>query len=194
MKKSTLKRMLELSDIKPVIKESKMSHSNFELVKSSSDGKSYAIVREGKKYHIKETETRENLKESDFDYVGGYMNKTKKSFNSFSDATRHLNLMFEEINNHYDVKSTNILESDDILSEKKFVLKLNKKKKTKEDNTEMKTFRFCGSYRAFLLNLFHIQIFFIGRIFNNLRRQRLCRFRAELFHLFGSAHDIAPSR
>ena len=131
MRKSTLKRMLELSDIKPVIKESKMSHSNFELVKSSVDGKTYAIVRESKKYHIKETETKENLSESDFDYVGGYMNKMKKSFKSFSDATKHLNLMFEEINNHYDTESNNILESDDVLTEKKFVLKLNKKKTTK---------------------------------------------------------------
>ena len=131
MRKSTLKRMLELSDIKPVIKESKMSHSNFELVKSSVDGKTYAIVRESNRYHIKETKTKENLIESDFDYVGGYMNKMKKSFTSFSDATKHLNLMFEEINNHYDTESNNILESDNVLAEKKFVLKLNKKKTTK---------------------------------------------------------------
>ena len=129
MRKSTLKRMLELSDIKPVIKESKMSHSNFELVKSSVDGKTYAIVRESNRYHIKETKTKENLIESDFDYVGGYMNKMKKSFTSFSDATKHLNLMFEEINNHYNTESNNILESDSILTEKKFVLKLNKKSK-----------------------------------------------------------------
>ena len=54
----------------------------------------------------------------------------KKSFNSFSEATRGLNFMFEEINNHYENNGTNILESDDVLSEKKFVLKLNKKKKT----------------------------------------------------------------
>ena len=133
MRKSTLNRMLQLADIKPVIKESKMSLSNFELVKSSVDGKTYAIVRESKKYHIKETETKENLSESDFDYVGGHMNKMKKSFKSFSDATKHLNLMFEEINNHYDVKSTNILESDNVLTEKKFVLKLNKKKTTKPE-------------------------------------------------------------
>ena len=131
MRKSTLNRMLELSNIKPVIKEGKMNLSNFELVKKSINGKTYAIVRENRNYHIKETQTKEKLMESDFDYIGGYMNKMKKSFNSFSDATKHLNLMFEEINNHYDVKSTNILESDSILTEKKFVLKLNKKKTTK---------------------------------------------------------------
>ena len=132
MRKSTLNRMLELADIKPVIKESKMNLSNFELVKESVDGNTYAIVRENKKYHIKETQTKEILTESDFDYVGGVANKIKKSFNSFSDATRELNFMFEEINNRYDVGYTDILESSDLLLEKKFVLKLDKKKSTKK--------------------------------------------------------------
>ena len=131
MKKSTLNRMLKLADIKPVIKESKMSLSNFELVKNSADGNTYAIVRENKRYHIKQAQTKENLIESDFDYVGGVANKTKRSFTSFSEATRNLNLMFEEINNHYENENTNILESDEVLSEKKFVLKLGKKKKSK---------------------------------------------------------------
>ena len=130
MRKSTLQRMLQLADIKPVIKESKMSLSNFELVKNSVDGNTYAIVRENKKYHIKQAQTKENLVESDFDYVGGVANKMKKAFNSFSEATRGLNFMFEEINNHHENSGTNILESDEVLSEKKFVLKLNKKKKT----------------------------------------------------------------
>jgi len=44
MKKSTLNRMLELADIKPLIKESKMNLSNFELVKESADGNTYVIV------------------------------------------------------------------------------------------------------------------------------------------------------
>ena len=131
MKKSTLNRMLKLADIKPVIKESKMSLSNFELVKNSADGNTYAIVRENKRYHIKQAQTKEDLIESDFDYVGGVANKTKRSFTSFSEATRNLNLMFEEINNHYENENTNILESDEVLSEKKFVLKLGKKKKSK---------------------------------------------------------------
>ena len=131
MRKSTLNRMLELSNIKTLNEDKKINLSNFDLVKESVNGKTYAIVRENKKYHIKEAETKENLSESDFDYVGGVANKTKKSFTSFSEATRKLNFMFEEINNHYDVESTNILESEDILSEKKFVLKLNKKKTTK---------------------------------------------------------------
>ena len=127
MKKSTLNRMLELADIKPIIKESKMSLSNFELVKESANGNTYAIVRENKKYFIKSTETKDSITESQFDYIGGISNKNKTSFSSFEKATRHLNLMFEEINNHYDVENVNILESNR-LDEKKFVLKMKKKK------------------------------------------------------------------
>ena len=125
MKKSTLNRMLELADIKPVIKESKMNLSNFALVKESADGNTYAIVRENKKYHIKSTQTKNSLTESEFDYVGGVANK--KSFSSFEKATRHLNLMFEEINNHYDVGNVNILESDAF--KRKKVCTKNKKEK-----------------------------------------------------------------
>ena len=128
MRDKTLKRMLELADIKPIIKESKQTLlSSMEIVKKSVDGNTYAIVRENKKYFIKSTKTKENLKESDFDYIGGIQNKTKKSFNSFSDVTKHLNLMFEEINNHSNVDNVNILESD-LLNEKKYILKLKKPK------------------------------------------------------------------
>ena len=45
--------------------------------------------------------------------------------------------MFEEINNHYDTKGVNLLESDDVLSEKKYVLKLNKPKKEKEPEFDL---------------------------------------------------------
>ena len=120
--------MLKLADIKPIIKESKKALlSSMEIVKEAVDGNTYAIVRENKRYFIKSAETKENLQESDFDYIGGIQNKTKKSFSSFSDATKHLNLMFEEINNHSDVDNINILESD-LLGEKKYVLKLPKPK------------------------------------------------------------------
>ena len=47
--------------------------------------------------------------------------------------------MFEEINNHHENESTDILESDEVLSEKKFVLKLDKKKKTKSVSSSRRT-------------------------------------------------------
>jgi uncharacterized protein YfkK (UPF0435 family) len=127
MNKKLLNRMLELSNIKPVIKEEKMSLSNFELVKESVNGKIYAVVREQNKYYIKNADSKNNINESDFDYIGGIVNKGKKSFYSYEEAVKHLNLMFEEINNHYNVDNVNLLESD-VLNEKKFILKLKNKK------------------------------------------------------------------
>lgn len=130
MKKSTLNKMLDLSNINST-KESNVL-SSFDLVKESVNGNTYAIIRENKKYYIKETKTTKDLKESDFDYIGGVANKAKNNFKSFSEAAKHLNLMFEEINNHFDVSNVNILESDS-LNEKKYVLKLDKKKPKKEE-------------------------------------------------------------
>ena len=130
MKKSTLNKMLDLSNINPT-KESDVL-SSFDLIKESVNGNTYAIIRENKKYYIKETKTTKDLKESDFDYIGGVANKAKNNFKSFSEAAKHLNLMFEEINNHFDVSNVNILESDS-LNEKKYVLKLDKKKSKKQE-------------------------------------------------------------
>ena len=146
MRKSTLNKMLALSNIEST-KGGNNNLSSFDLVKESVNGNTYAIIRENKKYYIKESKTTEDLKESDFDYVGGVANKAKNYFNSFSEATRHLNLMFEEINNHYDVDNVNILESD-LLDEKKYVLKLDKKKPKKEEPAVEDEFDFGGEEEA----------------------------------------------
>lgn len=130
MRKSTLNKMLALSNINSTNGGDNLP--SFDLVKESVNGNTYVISRENKKYYIKESKTTENLKESDFDYVGGVANKAKNNFKSFSEAAKHLNLMFEEINNHYDVENVNILESDS-LNEKKYVLKLDKKKSKVEE-------------------------------------------------------------
>jgi hypothetical protein len=127
MNKKQLKRMLELSDIKPIT-ENRNDLSAIELLKKASDNKVYGVIRENRKYYIKTSDNTENLTESDFDYIGGVHNKPKYSYRSFEDATRHLNLMFEEINRTYGNKEVNILESDvELLDEKKFVLKQPKK-------------------------------------------------------------------
>ena len=91
------------------------------------------IVRENKKYYIKSSETKENINESDFDYLHGLANKMKSSYPSFEKATKQLNLLFEGINRDFDSEDVNVLENDGILSEKKFVLKLNKKKQPKKE-------------------------------------------------------------
>ena len=60
-----LERMRQLMGIKP-INESKLTNSSLELVKKSTSGKFYGIVKENKKYFIKES-----INGSDFDFIGG---------------------------------------------------------------------------------------------------------------------------
>ena len=128
MNKKTLNRMLELANIKPMT-ENKVELSTLDLVKKAANDKVYAIVRENRKYFIKVTDKKQSLTESDFNYIGGVANKTKHSYNSFEEASKHLNLMFDELNRLNEGSFTNVLESDiHLLDEKKYVLKLNKPK------------------------------------------------------------------
>ena len=108
-----LQRMKNLMGIKKPINESN-TLSSTELIKESSNGKFYGIVRENKKYFIKESNDGIN-----FDFIGGLVNKTKNQFESYEQAVRRLNLMLED---------TDVL-TPDIISEKKFVIKTKKKKK-----------------------------------------------------------------
>ena len=108
-----LQRMKNLMGIKKPINESNILSST-ELIKEVSNGKFYGIVRENKKYFIKESNDGIN-----FDFIGGLANKTKNQFESYEQAVRRLNLMLED---------TDVL-TPDIISEKKFVIKTKKKKK-----------------------------------------------------------------
>ena len=109
-----LQRMKELMGNKKPINEN-TSTSAVELVKKSPNGKVYGIVRENRKYFIKESNNG-----TDFDFIGGVANKTKNQHHSYEEAVRQLNLMFEDFNRSYNIQGgTNILESDNI-QEKKF--------------------------------------------------------------------------
>lgn len=125
-----LKRQLELAGIKPINESKTNTLSNIELVKKASSGDSYAIIRENRKWYIKVTDKDGILTESDFDYIGGVANKPKHSYTSFSEATKGLNFMFEQLNRyHGNAVGVNILESDEeLLDEKKYVLKTKKPK------------------------------------------------------------------
>jgi len=115
-----LQRMKDLMGIRKPINESNVLSST-ELIKEAPNGKFYGIVRENKKYFIKESNDGVN-----FDFIGGLVNKTKNQFESYEQAVRRLNLMLED---------TNVL-TPDIISEKKFVIKTKKKKKKAETEDE----------------------------------------------------------
>jgi len=114
-----LQRMISLMGNKKPITENKI-HSSLELIKKSPNGKYYGIVRETKKYYIKESNDGSN-----FDFIGGTANKLKNQFESYEQAVRRLNLMLE---------NTDVL-TPDIIEEKKFVIKT-KKKKSVEPTTD----------------------------------------------------------
>lgn len=125
-----IKRQLELAGIKPLVENRINKLSNIDVIKKASDGKIYAIIRENRKYYIKTTNKTENLIESDFDYIGGVANKPKHSYGSFSDATKAMNFMFEQINENIGGDNINILKSDvELLDETKYVLKSKNKPK-----------------------------------------------------------------
>jgi hypothetical protein len=144
MNKKQLQKMLRLADVKKPLNEG-LKTSAIELIKSAADGNTYAIVRENRTYYIMKTETKTQLTESDFNYIGGLQNRTKNSFRAFDDAVSRLNLMFNDINRErrisesVDMKTfdyilkegvyVQISEDKEQLDEKKFILKQPKPKK-----------------------------------------------------------------
>lgn len=118
--------MLRLADMKPIT-ENTNTLSSIETIKKAANGKTYAIVRENRKWFVKVTDKVKDLNESDFDYIGGIRNKPKYSYNSFGEASRNMNFIFEEVNRLNGGNSVNILESDEeLLDEKKYILKQKK--------------------------------------------------------------------
>jgi len=89
----------------------KVQH-NFELVKKGSDGNAYAIVKENSNYFIKKAVIKEGLKYSDFNYIGGLANKMDVVYESFSKATKQLNLRLIEMNETYGGEVENIFQND----------------------------------------------------------------------------------
>lgn len=116
-----LQRMRDLMGNKTPINEN-VSNSAVTLVKKSPNGKSYGIVRENTKYFIKESTDGKN-----FDFIGGLANKTKNQYSSYEEATKHLNIMFEDLNRTYGIQEGTDILSSDIIEEKRFVLKSKKK-------------------------------------------------------------------
>lgn len=63
-----------------------------------ADGKVYGILREGSKYYIKTTEKgKETIAES-YEYIGGFLEKTKNAYSSYNAASKHLESMIMNLN------------------------------------------------------------------------------------------------
>lgn len=111
-----INRMKSLMGVSHITENTK--RSVVELTKRGPDGKVYGIVRENHKYFIKVAESSNNLVAEDFDYIGGLKNKTDKSYDSYSEATKHLNLKFISLNEALGkTEIINVLENDNLLGE-----------------------------------------------------------------------------
>jgi hypothetical protein len=88
-----LKRILELTYFNE--KNKKSNTNKAELVKESTNGGVYGIVKEKDGYYVKR-----GLNESSLDYIGGMFMKNKNRFSSYSEAAKRLNLLQgqEELN------------------------------------------------------------------------------------------------
>lgn len=91
-----LNRILEIAGIKKEsINESKpligkLSNILHEAV--AANGEEYAIVQEQNHVYLK------TKKGDEYDYITGVQNIREHSYKSYSDAMKHLNLMFKQIN------------------------------------------------------------------------------------------------
>lgn len=109
-------RMRSLMSLAP-INENK-HNSVVELTKLGPDGKVYGIVRENHNYFIKIADNKKNLTVEDFKYIGGLQNKTDKVFESYSKATKQLNLKFISLNESLGkTDKIDILKNDNLLAE-----------------------------------------------------------------------------
>jgi hypothetical protein len=88
-----LKRILELTYFNE--KNKKSNTNKAELVKESTNGGVYGIVKEKDGYYVKR-----GLNESSLDYIGGMFMKNKNRFSSYAEASKRLNLLQgqEELN------------------------------------------------------------------------------------------------
>jgi hypothetical protein len=82
-----LKRILELTYYNNNNKSS-ASSKTAELVRESTNGSVYGIVKEKDGYYVKK-----GLNESSLDYIGGMFMKNKNKFSSYSDAFKRLELL-----------------------------------------------------------------------------------------------------
>lgn len=94
-------RMRELAAVnKQVVKESKSTSTLLEY-KKAGDGRLYGIVKENQAYFIKTAQSKKEVSEADFAYIGGLSNITEYKCGSLTEAQRVLNTKVMTVNETY---------------------------------------------------------------------------------------------
>lgn len=110
--KESINRIKELMQMTP-IKEG-VDRSTEVITKLGPDGKAYAIIKENNEYYIKRSDKTSGVVMEDFNYIGGLKNKKSECYDSYSEATKQLNMRFINIAESPEQKMFNILRNDNL--------------------------------------------------------------------------------
>ena len=87
------------------------SQSVVEYKTEGADGKTYGIIREGKKFYIKCAPKKDTeVLAEDFDYIGGFMNKKQYEYLTYPIASKQLELKLMSVNEACAVKKPVMVE------------------------------------------------------------------------------------
>lgn len=89
------------------LKTETKQYSTVEYSKKAADGKTYGIIREGNKYHIKVADVK-NPSKSDFNYIGGFANHKTNMFESYANAQKHFDMKMRSLNEAYGKVGENV--------------------------------------------------------------------------------------
>jgi len=125
-----IKRIMEIARFGETHKNKEYHTSTTSFRKKGADGNTYAIIQERDGYYLKR-----GIKESELDYVSGFMNKKRDHFKSYGAALKRMNLIFKPLNEEfndgigdgmyeqYETVITNETENEEEMDEQdKFVL------------------------------------------------------------------------
>lgn len=94
-----LKRMKDLMSYGVNESTARESQSVVEYKTEGADGKTYGIIREGKKFYIKTAPKKDTeVLAEDFDYIGGFMNRKEYEYLTYPMASKQLELKLMSVN------------------------------------------------------------------------------------------------
>lgn len=79
------------------LKTESKPYSSVEYERVGADGRTYGIIREGSKFHIKVSDKKKPLRE-DYSYIGGFANHKTNMFESYANALKHFDMKMSSIN------------------------------------------------------------------------------------------------
>ena len=94
----SLMNISESKDATPAPKKNAYNLGVLEYHTTAANGKTYGIVREGTKYYIKEAPKKDTeVILEDYEYIGGYCNKKRYEYDSYSSASKNLEMKLMSI-------------------------------------------------------------------------------------------------